>query len=80
MDSAIIRRHSSATGASPIRGHLTVVPGMAVRPAAVSSSKPGANGTAQTFMASTRASLTMFTVNSWLSWILRVVSLGLWSP
>ena len=70
------RRHSNAAGASLIQGDATVLPGIAVSPAAFNSSCSGENGTAQTCIASAIACETMLTVKTSVRRMLRPVSLN----
>src|SRR6266851_5219278 len=69
------RRRSNEAGACLIQGEATSVPGIAVRPAACSSSYPAANGTAQICIASAIACDTILTVNALVRRILSAVSL-----
>ena len=56
--------YSKAIGASAIRGERTLREGMAVKPASAISLTPAGKSTAQTFILSRIASLTMCTTNS----------------
>src|ERR1700684_3895137 len=70
------RQHSNEAGASLIQGEATTVPGIAVNPAACNSLPSGANGTAQTCIASAIARDTILTVNTSVRRTLSAVSLN----